>query len=123
MKVSIVGNRTYWKYRSLVAQKIYPSRSAAFRAAKRYLKLPMSKHPDKLVYPYTDLGDAYDLDERNVRLYVFYTFVGAIILELHIREDKPVSYGDEHGKGDQLPHFNSGKHPGGKKDHRYWNNG
>jgi len=53
-------------------------------------------------------------------LYVFYFFIGALAIEYHIREDKPVKYGRKDGAGDQLPHFNSGKHPGKKKDHRYW---
>jgi hypothetical protein len=118
MQVSIVSGKTYWRYRKLL--KVYPSRRAAFRAAKRYLNLPMSRQPDKVVYPYTDRGDEYGLDSRNVRLYIFYLFIGALAIEYHIREDKPVKYGRKDGAGDQLPHFNSGKHPGKKKDHRYW---
>ena len=118
MQISIVSGKTYKKYKEL--QNIYPSRRAALRAAKRFLGLLMSKHPDEVVVPFTDRGNEYDLDERNVRLYIFYIWIGALVVEYHIREDKAAKYGHEDGKGDQLPHFNSGEHPGKKKDHRYW---
>jgi len=42
---------------------------------------------------------------ENVRLYIFYLFIGALAIEYHIREDKPVKYGRKDGAGDQLSHF------------------
>ena len=118
VKVSVVSGKTYRKYKDLL--KVYPSRRSAFRAAKRHLSIPMHKQPDEVAYPHTDLGNKKGLDDRNVKLYIFNVVFGVFAIELHIREDKPAQYGDKDGLGDQLPHFNAGKHPGKKKDHRYW---
>jgi hypothetical protein len=83
----------------------------------------MSTHPEEVIYSDSDLGGEYGLDDRNVRLYIFSILIGAVAFEYHLREDKEAFYGAERGKGDQLPHFNSGKADGrqGKlKKHHYW---
>lgn len=118
MKVEIVSRkvgRVYSKYK-----KIFPSRRAAFRAAKRDRNIPMSQHPDDVVYPNTSIGDEYDLDDRNVRLYVFN--MGLITIAIHIREDKEAFYVDGDEKSNQSPHFNSGRKDSKLKDHHYWKN-
>jgi hypothetical protein len=122
MPISIIGRRTLKRYKQYL--KIYPSRRAAFRAAKRDGRIPMGQQPEEVIYSGTDLGFDYDLDERNVRLYIFTIIVGAVVFEYHIREDKEAFYGDEARKGDQLPHFNSGEIEEEKnnklRNHHYW---
>ena len=47
------------------------TRRAAFRAAKRDMKIPMKKHPDKVMsVSQTGWGD-HKMDSRNDRLYIF----------------------------------------------------
>lgn len=117
MEISIVKSSVYRKYLENI--KIYPSRRAAFRAAKRDGNIPMMAHPDDVILPFTKDGDTFELDDRNVRLYVFNFWLGVIMVQYFIREDKEAFY----GSGDQLPHFNSGKSSDDKlKKHHYWNN-
>ena len=116
MKVSIASNEVYRKFQEYL--KIYPSRKAAFRAAKRDGNIPISQHPEMVVIPNTDFGDQLGLDERNVRLYVFNIIVGIIAIEYHIREDREAFYGSS--EGNQGSHFNSGEPPGKLKKHHYW---
>ncbi|MEZ4942254.1 MAG: hypothetical protein R3D58_15355 [Saprospiraceae bacterium] len=118
--ISIVGAKTLKKYREYL--KIYPSRRAAFRAAKRDANIPMSQHPEEVIYPQSSKGREYSLDDRNVRLYIFNLGIGAVAIEYHIREDKEAFYGDEEGKGNQPPHFNSGEPPKKLGNHHYWDN-
>lgn len=107
MPISIVSRRTFKRYRKYC--KIYPSRRAAFRAAKRDGDIPVCQQPDEVIYAGTDIGYDFGLDGRNARLYVFNVIVGAVAFEYHIREDKEAFYQDNQGRGNQLPHFNSGK--------------
>lgn len=119
MPISIIGRGTLKRYRKYL--KIYPSRRSAFRAAKRDGRIPMGQQPEEVIYPHTDLGNAYDLDDRNVRLYIFSIIIGAVAFEYHLREDKEAFYGS--GQGDQLPHFNSGQLKKNNKklrNHHYW---
>lgn len=118
MAVRIVSKETHRRYK--VYKKIYPSRRAAFRAAKRDNGIPVTKNPDEVIIPETDLGEAYDLDDRNVRLYIFDIFVGAVVVQYHIREDKEAFYGGIKREGDQGPHFNSGSRGTKLKKHHYW---
>lgn len=99
-------------------KKIYPTRRAAFRAAKRDRNIPMSAQPDDIVYPRTAVGDAFGLDDRNVRLYVFNLVLVALVV--HIREDKEVFYVEGDDDSNQLPHFNSGRAGKKLRDHHYW---
>lgn len=93
--------------------KIYISRRAAFRAAKRDNKIPVSLNPEKVIYPNTLEGDEIlpeKLDsQKNVRLYKFRILIFTVTFEVSIREDKEAFYGDINEEGDQLPHFNSGE--------------
>ncbi len=115
LSIHLVGQSVHQLYKEYV--RIYPSRRAAFRAAKRDGGIPVSQHPSEVILPNTDEGVEEGLDERNVRLYVFRIYgVGALFF---IREDKAAFYGT--GEGDQLPHFNSGKPPKKLKKHHYWN--
>lgn len=121
MPISIVSRGTLKRYKHYL--RVYPSRRAAFRAAKRDGRIPMGQQPEEVIYPHTDMGDEYDLDDRNVRLYIFSIIIGAVAFEYHLREDKEAFYGAERGKGDQLPHFNSGESKGSDKklrNHHYW---
>ena len=115
---SIVSASTYERYQKYL--KIYPSRRAAFRAAKRDAKIPMAEQPRGVVRPNSPEGKEYQLDDRNVRLYIFNLGIGAIAYEYHIREDKEAFYEDKEPKGHQLPHFNSGEPPKKLKGHHYW---
>ena len=112
-EVYIVGPYTLKLYRKY--KKYFSSRRAAFRAAKRDANIPMSRHPDKVVYPMTVEGDSYGLDNRNVRLFIFNLIIGAIAFEYHIRQDKADK------KLEQSPHFNSGTPPEKLKNHYFWN--
>ena len=116
MEISLVSNKVYQKYKDY--SRVYPSRRAAFRDAKREGNIPMTMHPQKVLRPFTeDAKDIY-LDDRNVRLYVFRLIVCAFVVEYHIREDKKAFYGS--GEGDQLDHFNSGESSEKLKNHHYW---
>lgn len=109
-----VSRRTHKLYKQY--REYFPSRRAAFRAAKRDANLPMNRRPDKVVYPRTPMGNTLGLDDRNVRLYIFNLGLGAIAYEYHIREDHPDP------KHDQPQHFNTGVMPPGKlKGHYFWN--
>lgn len=93
--------------------KIYVSRRAAFRAAKRDNKIPVTLNPNKVIYPNTLEGDEIQpekLDsEKNVRLYKFSILIFTVTFEVSIREDKEAFYGEVNQIGNQLPHFNSGE--------------
>jgi hypothetical protein len=116
MAISIVGFQILRRYEEYL--KVYPSRKAAFRAAKRDANIPMQQHPQEIVTPFSHLGNDYDLDDRNVRLYIFHLLVCGIVIEYHIREDKEAFYGGEAGY--QPPHFNAGKEGAKLKEHYYW---
>ena len=110
--IYLASRRTHQLYRQYL--KMYPSRRAAFRAAKRAARIPMGQHPAEVVLPMTDRGNSFRLDERNVRLYVFNLVIGAVAVEYHIREDKKsITHG-------QPKHFNAGKPPKKLKEHYYW---
>ena len=115
LSIHLVSQSVHQRYKEYV--KIYPSRRAAFRAAKRDGGIPVGQHPQEVILPSTDEGVEAGLDERNVRLYVFSIYgIGAFFF---IREDKAAFYGT--GEGDQLPHFNSGQTLKKLKKHHYWN--
>lgn len=99
-----------------VVQDVFPSRSAAFREAKRAYKIPVSVQPTQVVRPGTPEGKRLGLDPRNVRLYKFDDIYGR---RIHIREDLPATYGSG-GAGDQGPHFNIGLEEEKLKGHYYW---
>ncbi len=69
-------------------EKIYPSRSAAFRAAKRDAKIPMGQQSSDVIKANIDIGATFGLDERNVRLYIFNLLIGAVAIEYHKIEQK-----------------------------------
>jgi hypothetical protein len=93
--------------------KLYISRRAAFRAAKRDNKIPVSLNPEKVIYPNTAEGNEVQpekLDfEKNIRLYKFRVLIFTVTFEISVREDKEAFYGETNQIGDQLPHFNSGE--------------
>ena len=107
MPIIVVSRRTFKRYRKYC--KVYPSRRAAFRAAKRDGGIPVCQQPDEVICAGTDIGYDFGLDHRNVRLYVFNMIVGAVAFEYRIREDKEAFYQDKQDSGHQLPHFNSGQ--------------
>lgn len=108
----IISRRTHQRYKQYCM--VFPSRRAAFRAAKRDAGIPMSKHPDAVLYPRTPAGKKLGLDERNARLYVFDLIVGALVIQFRIRED----HADK--KTGQPKHFNTGFSDNKLKDHYYW---
>ena len=106
----------------LIARKklndLFVSRRAAFRQAKREGGIPVTIQPTDVVKPKTEKGDFYKLDNRNVRLYIFkIPYIGGILLEYHIREDKEVFYDNE---GYQPKHFNAGVPLEDLDNHLYW---
>lgn len=111
-EVFIVSYRVHQLYKEY--RDVYPSRRAAFRAAKRDAGIPMGRQPRSVVRPRTTAGGLHGLDDRNVRLYIFPIFIGAIAFEFHIREDRA----DE--KLEQPPHFNAGQPPKKLKKHYFW---
>ena len=56
--------------------KVFETRRAAFREAKRDHGVPVGKQPDEVVKPHTRIGDEYNLDKRNRRLYIFRFILG-----------------------------------------------
>lgn len=118
LTISLITSNTLKTYKEYI--KIYPSRKAAFRAAKRGANIPMAQHPEEVIPALTAKGKEYNLDDRNVRLYIFSILIGAVAIEYHIREDKEAFYGDKDGTGNQLPHFNSGSPPKKLSNHHYW---
>ena len=102
--------------------KRFGTRKQAMRAFKKDYDIPNSEQPKEVVKPLTAKGDEHDLDERNVRLYVFRAifnlFRGTKRRKTHLREDNEASY--VKGDGYQDKHFNAG-HPDEKlKDHYYF---
>ncbi len=91
--------------------KVFETRRAAFREAKRDHGAPVGKQPDEVVKPHTRIGNEYNLDKRNRRLYIFRFILGLFGLgssreEVFIREDKEAFYSDS---GKQGEHFNAEK--------------
>jgi RHS repeat-associated protein len=105
---SVEGNRNYYvSDDGILVHNCpdLPGRNGALREAKRGNDIPMNKHPDRVVKPNTPEGRDLGLDnKRNVELYEYTNRHGEPI---HIRHDRPASYGDG-GIGDQGPHFNAG---------------
>ena len=99
-----------------VIQKIKLPCSRWIRKSKKRKKCP----PEEVIPALTSKGKEYNLDDRNVRLYIFSILIGAVAIEYHIREDKEAFYGDKDGTGNQLPHFNSGSPPKKLSNHHYW---
>jgi hypothetical protein len=73
-------------------EKVFETRRAAFRAAKRDLGLPVTSQPNRIVKPNTEEWTKRNLDYRNRRLYIFELLLRILGFsrkrELHIREDK-----------------------------------
>ena len=111
MRIGLTSRKTISLFHEY--KHLYPSRRAAFRAAKRDSNIPVTDQPKDVILPFTNAGDEFDLDDRNVRLYIFHLLIGGIVVQQLIREDKEAFYigGDE--ESNQGPHFNSGK-KGGK---------
>lgn len=102
--------------------KIFDTRRAAFREAKRDHGVPVGKQPDEVVKPHTQIGDEYKLDKRNRRLYIFRFILSLFGLgndkeDVFIREDKEAFYSDS---GKQREHFNAGEDPEKLKKHYYY---
>lgn len=120
IQLSVIDRQTLARFNQFV--HFYPSRKAAFRAAKRDAKIPMRQSPAEVVGSKSAYWNSLGLDERYTRLYIFNIFVGAIAFEYHIREDKIAFYGND-GAGIQPPHFNAGEPPKKLKQHYFWQNG
>jgi hypothetical protein len=102
--------------------KVYRSRREVFRAAKRENGVPMSMQPSKTVSPNQyEEWKKYELDKRNLRLYIFNLVIDLKLKTIYIREDKAAHY-NEGGKGDQTPHFNAGDDFRNLKQHFYYQN-
>lgn len=88
--------------------EIYPSANAAFRAAKRYSKIPVSKQPTEVIKKNTARWKEERLDDRNIKLYIFEKirnlFGTPEEAGIRIRQDKEAIYAENAGK--QGPHFN-----------------
>ena len=90
----------------------------ALRKAKEANGIPKSAQPDKIIKTNTPEGAEYKLDSRNTKLYEYTNSSGK---KIHIRQDKPASYG-QGGRGDQGAHFNSGPAFENLKRHDYYKN-
>ncbi len=103
--------------------KVFDTRRAAFRAAKRDNGVPVGKQPYKVAKPRTPLGDDYKLDNRNRRLYIFRILVSLFGFgeeegkEVNIREDKKVFYSETEK---QSEHFNAGEKGQKLRKHYYF---
>ena len=89
----------------IVADTVSGSRNAALRAAKEFNGIPRSAQPLRTIKPNTPEGVKLGLGDRNVVLYEYLNSAGK---KIHIRLDKPASYGAPGGVGDQGWHFNAG---------------
>lgn len=96
--------------------KYHETRRAAFRAAKRDNRVPVSQQPEEVVRQNDEKWDEYGLNrEKNRALYRFVMYLLNLLTgssdrkEIHIREDTDYSYGAVGGLGDQDEHFNSGE--------------
>ena len=102
----------------------YETRRAAFRAAKRDMKIPMGTQPVEVLSPGKIGWEEARLDKRNRRLYIFrildFFFNRKRSREIHIREDKSVVYPND--EGNQLDHFNAGHPPKKLKRHYFYRN-
>lgn len=102
--------------------KYFRTRREAYTAFKTDYDIPKSEAPAKVVKPDTPAGDKVELDNRNVRLYIFRAirnlFGRFIRREIHLREDKNAFYVE--GKGSQSKHFNAGYGGEKLKDHYYF---
>ena len=99
------------------ADTISVTSNQALRKAKEANGIPRSAQPDKTIKPGTPEGKAAGLDSRNVKQYEYTNGAGE---KITIRQDKAATYG-QGGKGDQNPHFNTGKTKEGKlKQHHYY---
>ena len=101
--------------------KIFATRRAAFRAAKRDGNIPVSMQPVKVYKPPPKEEPDADLDHRNRRIYIFEVLLGlfssVVSRKYFIREDKEVEYSDG---GKQMDHFNAGKSPRKLREHYYF---
>jgi hypothetical protein len=106
------------------ADETYETRRAAFRAAKRDMKIPMGTQPVEVLSPNKKGWKEARLDGRNRRLYIFrlldFFFNRRRSREIHIREDKGVTYPND--EGNQLDHFNAGHPPNKLKRHYFYRN-
>ena len=110
------------KQRTNAEDKTFTSRRAAFRTAKRDMKIPMQKQPDIVLSNSQSGWEATKMDSRNNRLYIFriikLIFGKKELDEIHFREDKAVTYSND--EGNQLDHFNIGRPPNKLKSHYFF---
>ncbi|MCB9295560.1 MAG: hypothetical protein H6559_20905 [Lewinellaceae bacterium] len=103
--------------------KVFVTRRAAFREAKRDHGVPVSKQPYKVVKPNTPSGDQHKLDNRNRMLYIFRILISLFGFrdteerEIPIREDKEAFYAK---KDKQMEHFNAGEKDDKLRKHYYF---
>lgn len=112
------------KPRTSSDDKVFESRRAAFRAAKRDMEIPVHKHPNKVLSSSQPGWDNTKMDGRNNRLYIFkiirMIFGKPEEDEIHFREDKPTHYTND--QGNQDGHFNTGRPPVKLKNHYFFKN-
>ena len=102
-----------------IADTISRSRNAALRAAKEANGIPRSAQPFRTIKPNTLKGIKLGLDDRNVVLYEYLNSAGQ---KIHIRLDKPASFGGPGGVGNQGWHFNAGPAFEKLKQHHFFGN-
>ncbi len=81
--------------------------------------MPRSAQPLRTIKPNTPEGIKLGLDDRNVVLHEYLNSAGQ---KIHIRLDKPASFGGPGGVGDQGWHFNAGPAFENLKQHHFFGN-
>jgi hypothetical protein len=89
----------------------------ALRLAKETNDIPRSAQPLRTIKANTAEGYKLGLTDDNVILYEYLNSAGK---KVHIRLDKPASYGAVGGRGDQGWHFNSGPAFEKLRQHHYF---
>ncbi|MFN6105616.1 MAG: hypothetical protein ACK5EA_14395, partial [Planctomycetaceae bacterium] len=95
------------------------SRNSALRAAKEANRIPRSAQPLRTIKSNTPEWAKLGLDDRNVVLHEYLNSAGQ---KIHIRLDKPASFGGPGGVGDQVWHFNAGPAFEKLKQHHFFRN-
>ena len=102
--------------------KHFETRRQAYNAFKADYGIPKSEQPSEVIKPGTPKGRDHELDDRNLRLYIFDAILNFLGLETrkktYLREDKEAFY--PQGGGKQSEHFNAGAADENLKDHYYF---
>ena len=110
------------KKRKASVSKHFDTRKQALHAFKKDYNIPRTEQPKEVVKPFTPQGERHNLDNRNVRLYIFQAVVNLFKVttrrKTYLREDKEAFYVKERGTQDS--HFNAGHANEKLRDHYYF---